>query len=57
MAADEVMHAQIQNRRRRTALFRERRISGTLRGRERRTAHPAEGARQTWTLRNGYHER
>ncbi|KAK7583394.1 hypothetical protein V3481_012683 [Fusarium oxysporum f. sp. vasinfectum] len=57
MAADEATHAQIQNRRRRTALSGERRISGTLRGRERRAAHPAEGARQMWTLRNGYHKR
>ncbi|KAL5600813.1 hypothetical protein FOVSG1_006843 [Fusarium oxysporum f. sp. vasinfectum] len=57
MAADEATPAQTQNRRRRTALYGERRISGTLRDRERRAAHPVEGARQMWTLRNGYHKR
>ncbi|PNP59321.1 hypothetical protein FNYG_14936 [Fusarium nygamai] len=57
MAADEATPAQTQNRRRRTALSGEQRNSGTLRDRERRAAHPAERARQMWTLRNGYHKR
>ncbi|KAJ0135556.1 Uncharacterized protein HZ326_21419 [Fusarium oxysporum f. sp. albedinis] len=46
MAADDATHASIQNRQRRIALSGERRISGTLRDRERRAANPAEGTRQ-----------
>ncbi|KAI3572143.1 hypothetical protein IWW34DRAFT_838274 [Fusarium oxysporum f. sp. albedinis] len=57
MAADDATHASIQNRQRRIALSGERRISGTLRDRERRAANPAEGTRQMWTLRNGYRKR